>query len=564
MRLLRWSLFMILCSSAAATGQPLRFTETVIPTPGAVPSAIAVSNFQSRVDVLVTELEGNRIVTATPPLIEIPIPTPGSGPAGIAFTGAEYWFTESRANRIGRLRYQAPAFVPTFLPEIPIPTPESAPRGIAISRSGFPVWFTEFAGNKIASASIDVTTSLGTVTAEYPLPIPGSGPSGIFVDDSLKVWFTEFNANKIGRLDPTSGAIFEYQIPTADSGPLEIVRSGDSTWFTESRAGKIGRLLSNGTIVEYPLPDRGSAPSGITADASGGVWFAEQATGRVGRVTPGGAIREFPLPTPGSGPTAILAFTPSTVSPGISQTIEPPRLVVAEAAASRIAAAEADMLVTVGAGASGPWITEFEFSNPRDYPLSLLAPGLLCLTILHQATCADPIVVPRLGTVSFAVTSPALGFENTFLWFSTAFDLPTVRARVVRPDHPPQSVALPVVRLSTIESLAPSELSFPSAVKSSSGARSNLILWNDTNLPEVIRELTVEVFSSAGELLGSGPFRLSGRTLFIQDVVGQVGVASLDQGTIRVRITSGSGIVWGVLISARDDGSLISTVGTNP
>ena len=50
---------------------------------------------------------------------------------------------------------------------------------------------------------------------EYPIPTPYSQPYGIAVDAQGVVWFSGQLTNKIGRLDPSSGAIKEYEIPSA-------------------------------------------------------------------------------------------------------------------------------------------------------------------------------------------------------------------------------------------------------------------------------------------------------------------------------------------------------------
>ena len=58
----------------------------------------------------------------------------------------------------------------------------------------------------------------------------------------------------------------------------------------------------DGTIQEFPLPDREAKPHAITAAPSGECWFTEWGANRVGRITHAGVIAEFDLPSPSSEP----------------------------------------------------------------------------------------------------------------------------------------------------------------------------------------------------------------------------------------------------------------------
>src|SRR5262249_54983607 len=57
---------------------------------------------------------------------------------------------------------------------------------------------------------------------EYSLP-PKSFRVGIAVASARQVWYSDIRRNKIGRLDPSNGAVKDYDIPTKDSWPFYIV-----------------------------------------------------------------------------------------------------------------------------------------------------------------------------------------------------------------------------------------------------------------------------------------------------------------------------------------------------
>jgi hypothetical protein len=75
----------------------------------------------------------------------------------------------------------------------------------------------------------------------------------------------------------------------------------------------------------------------------------------------------------------------------------------------------------------------------------------------------------------------------------------------------------------------------------------------------------VEAFSSDGDLLGGRSFRIErGTTVFLVDVVAQLGVSELDGGQIRITRTGGNGLPWGLLSTLSDDGRISVSAGWNP
>ncbi len=124
----------------------------------------------------------------------ITAPTAGAEPSGIAASGASLWFTDKAANKIGRI---STAGVVTG--DFPLPTPGSGPSGIALGVDNA-LWFTETDVNRIGR----MTTS-GALTNEFVVPTPGSQPGAIAVGPDGALWFAEFAANKIGRIATSHG-----------------------------------------------------------------------------------------------------------------------------------------------------------------------------------------------------------------------------------------------------------------------------------------------------------------------------------------------------------------------
>lgn len=113
----------------------------------------------------------------------------------------------------------------------------------------------------------------------------------------------------------SASVITEFPVPTASSGPLDIVSGPDGAlWFTEQNADRIGRITTEGEITEFPLTgpftsscgDNRRAPQRISVGPDGALWFAEFCANKIGRITTAGVVTEFPIPFTGP-PVAITA-----------------------------------------------------------------------------------------------------------------------------------------------------------------------------------------------------------------------------------------------------------------
>jgi hypothetical protein len=94
----------------------------------------------------------------------------------------------------------------------------------------------------------------------------------------------------------TAGAIIQFAVPTASSGPLGITSApdGKTIWFTESAAGKIGQLdPATGVISEFPIPIS-NGPEAITS-AGGNLWFVLGGGGLLDSINP--ITDQFAVPT---------------------------------------------------------------------------------------------------------------------------------------------------------------------------------------------------------------------------------------------------------------------------
>jgi streptogramin lyase len=122
------------------------------------------------------------------------------------------------------------------------------------------------------------------IITEYDLPRPTIEPHDVIVDEHGMVWYTDFGEEFIGRLDPKTGALKEYPVPTLKPGypegslDIEEDKAGDF-WFGMMYQGALGKLdPKTAQITTYPLNkefnDDAAQPNmlGLRYDIDGKVW----------------------------------------------------------------------------------------------------------------------------------------------------------------------------------------------------------------------------------------------------------------------------------------------------
>jgi len=149
------------------------------------------------------------------------------------------------------------------------------------------LWFTESSANKIGRI-----TTAGVIT-EFPISGPG-GPIAITAGRDGNLWFTQGDAAVIGRITPL-GAVTLFRNLSGNGGGDDITAGTDgNVWFPES-GELIGSITPRGLIREFNISPLYSA-YGITAGPDGNMWFTDGGGG-IGRITPAGAVKGFSVQT---------------------------------------------------------------------------------------------------------------------------------------------------------------------------------------------------------------------------------------------------------------------------
>jgi RHS repeat-associated protein len=147
-----------------------------------------------------------------------------------------------------------------------------------------------------------VTTAVAGQTYRYN--VDAVDPDNDPLTYSLTAGPTGMTINPVTGLVSWSagvGSITEFAIPTANSGPRDIVTGQDGNlWFTEHVGKRIGRITAQGVVtgewsasVPNTSPPGIGGPQGITAGSDGNLWYTGWYSGVVGRITTAGGVTEF-------------------------------------------------------------------------------------------------------------------------------------------------------------------------------------------------------------------------------------------------------------------------------
>ena len=256
-----------------------------------------------------------------------PFIIPGCEPLHpIVFSTRDIFFTERRANKIGRLDPVSNVLTEWPLPTLPNPIPappirpplQAAPHGIVQFQRG--VIFCE-TGKGMIGFLDPVTNELKEWQVPFflfdppgpALPVPVSS-SPLHPDHKgQRVYFSLNRTNSIAALDATQDRITEWPIPTQASGVNGVLVHGNRVFFAEVGTDKIGMLdPHDNTITEWQLaPD--SFPQHLVA-AGRYVFFVESGGNRIGRLDPHtNIITEWEIPTPASNPADIDVLDANTI-----------------------------------------------------------------------------------------------------------------------------------------------------------------------------------------------------------------------------------------------------------
>ena len=130
---------------------------------------------------------------------------------------------------------------------------------------------------------------------------PVEGPDGT-------IWWAGQWADILGRIDPATGTMTEYDLPAGAKPHSVDVGPDGSVWYTGNKNATMGRLDPvSGTVTEFSMPDPAARdPHTHVFDANGMLWFSLQQSNMIGRLDPQtGETKLVAAPSPGSKPYGV-------------------------------------------------------------------------------------------------------------------------------------------------------------------------------------------------------------------------------------------------------------------
>ena len=227
-------------------------------------------------DVWFTETTANRIGELIYPehkMVEYTLPTSNSGPVELAWGQNEsyLWITETYTGKIARFEVNSHSF---FEYSPPNSLSLRYPVGIVTDALGN-VWVSEHGGSAVVELSPGNSTFKSYPTSIPNSQFPISAVATLAIDSQGRLWFVEHYANKVGRLDPATGQMEEFQIPSTEPAysVLNTLDAQGNFWFTEFGSNAIAEVPSNatsplGTLVRLSNGDNITSGGTIQADVT--------------------------------------------------------------------------------------------------------------------------------------------------------------------------------------------------------------------------------------------------------------------------------------------------------
>lgn len=196
-------------------------------------------------NVWFTDYYGNylgEISGSTHQMIKHSLPSANSYPVEmVKQNGTTYFWITEATGKIARFDTSTNT-TQEFNPSIPI----SYPVGIVVTKDGN-LWVSEHGGSSVTEFMPTNSTWRKYPTSQATVS-PGTGVATLTLDQQGRLWFAEHYSNRIGRLDPPTGEMEEFELPIAGAySLLDSVDSKGNFWFTEATANEIGMIPGTAT-----------------------------------------------------------------------------------------------------------------------------------------------------------------------------------------------------------------------------------------------------------------------------------------------------------------------------
>ena len=192
----------------------------------------------------------------------------------------EIWFTVQQGNFVGRFLPETGEVTLVKTPDVVVRgrNASSRPYGIKMDSRGHP-WIVLFNTNKIATVDPE---SMRLKT--FDLPDEGSRPRRLVIDAEDRIWYVDYALGRLGRLDPVTGDVQEWDNPSGPQGrPYGMaIDDSDRIWFVESGM-QPNRFVGFDSDTEefFSVTEIGSGGGSVRnmfyEEATNSIWFGTDA-----------------------------------------------------------------------------------------------------------------------------------------------------------------------------------------------------------------------------------------------------------------------------------------------
>jgi len=165
-------------------------------------------------------------------------------------------------------------------------------------------------------ASTPVEGDLSIRFEQWQVPTLGQRSRDPVEAPDGKIWWVGQWGDILGRVDPKSGRMEEFRLPTGAKPHSVNIGPNGYAWYTGNRNATIGRFDPETTdITEYPMTDPAARdPHTAEFDAKGIMWFSLQGSNMIGRLDPAsGEVRLVDSPREKSRPYGVKIARDGTI-----------------------------------------------------------------------------------------------------------------------------------------------------------------------------------------------------------------------------------------------------------
>ena len=221
--------------------------------------------------------------------VEFEIPTPNTEPHEVTVdSDGNGWVTQRRGGKLGRLD-------PRTLTYTEVSTPPAASSTVRLNAiwggKNNKLWFMDGGPNRRWLAYDTRAKEFSAYNMTTKLRTGAAGGNTMRDHPNGTVWFNAIGNNTVIRLNPNTKEFTGFAVPSGvklgrSASPYGMAISGDGkVWVMLNAVDKMGRVDPiTGEIEEFDIPVKGAVPRKGGPDADGNVWVGLHGAGKLMKI----------------------------------------------------------------------------------------------------------------------------------------------------------------------------------------------------------------------------------------------------------------------------------------